>query len=121
MKRWMCAAGLAIVAIISFGGNARAQLGYGIGPGIGFNSGYGGFVPSYGSGISLSVGPGIGISSGYGYSLGRPYGAGYGTYRPYGGYGPIGPSPYGIGYSYIGAPVFRAPVYRYRQIGRRRF
>ncbi len=119
MKRWKGGLGLALIATFGLAENASAQVGYG----IGFGSGY---VPTYSSGVSLSVGRGVGFSSGYnyGYAGVRPYG--YGAYRPYGGYGPIHPSPYGVGYSYVGAPVFgatvvRRPVYRYRQPIRRRF
>lgn len=106
MKRWLLIACQAFALALGLFASAQAQFGYGIGPGIGYGSGVG----IYSSGVGLSVGGrGIGFSSGSVYSIGRPYRVSYGFYRPYG-YVPLGRSPYGVGYSYLGPPVFTVPV-----------
>ncbi len=120
MCRWLVSSALGLALTFGVAHSAQGQFG------ISFGSGIGGFGPGYGSGLSLSVGQGIGFNSGYGYSgygYGRPYGGSYNAYRPYGGFGPVFPSGYGAGYSYLGAPVFRAPVYVRPRVGivRRRF
>lgn len=114
--------GLSAALLLSWPSLSWSQVGFGI---PGYPPGFGVVVPGYSSGINLSVGPGIGFQSGYGYTTyGWPpsgYAPGYGYNRPYGGYGPIYSSPYGLGYSYVGRPIFRGPIIGRSMGFRRRF